>query len=292
MHLLHFVGHGFFDGKQGGLIFEDDGRAAQLVTAETLAMLLHDHDSLRLVFLNACEGAASGRSDPFAGVAQRLVQRGVPAVLAMQFPVSDAAALALSQEFYRALADGYPADAALSEARKAIASQRAGAEWGTPVLFSRSDDNRLIELPEGDARPVIERQAFEPETVWIPGGPFRMGNDGAQREAPQHLVDLPAFRIGRFPVSNGEYARFIDKNPAQDVPKDGGWFNRKPPGDRLDHPVTGVSWVDAMAYCRWLSQETGRRYRLPSEAEWEKAASWGWGGQGRGRAAVAVSLGG
>ncbi len=75
------------------------------------------------------------------------MQRCVPAVLAMQFPISDPAAIALSREFYSALADGYPIDAALSEARKADQEAGGPLEWGTPVLFSRSDDNRLIEMP-------------------------------------------------------------------------------------------------------------------------------------------------
>ncbi len=61
----------------------------------------------------ALAGATSGRSNSFAGVAQQLVQQGVPAVLAMQFPVSDKAAIALSQDFYRSLSDGLPADAAV-----------------------------------------------------------------------------------------------------------------------------------------------------------------------------------
>lgn len=146
--LLHFVGHGSFDAQSntGGLVFEKGNGRAEMVTAETLGMLLHDHEALRLIFLNACEGAQGGRSDPFAGVAQRLVQQGAPAVLAMQFPVTDVAAIALSQVFYQALADGLPADTALSQARKAIRAAGNDREWATPVLFSRSDDNRLFDL--------------------------------------------------------------------------------------------------------------------------------------------------
>ena len=156
--LLHFVGHGFFDPQSntGGLVFENELGGHEIATAETLSMLLHDHEALRLVFLNTCQGAQGGRSDPFAGMAQRLVQQGLPAVLAMQFPVSDAAAAALSQAFYQALADGLPADSALSEARKAIAARGNEREWATPVLFSRSDDNRLFDLStqaEGTERP-------------------------------------------------------------------------------------------------------------------------------------------
>lgn len=302
VHVLHFVGHGFFDAAQnlGGMVFEDAQGRADKVPATSLRVLLADHQALRLVFLNACQGATSGRSDSFAGVAQSLGQGGVPAVLAMQFPVSDDAAIALSHEFYRALADGYPAEGALSEARKAIATRGNAQEWATPVLFSRSDDNRLIEPPRGDRRPVIDTKLFEPETIFIPGGPFLMGNAdpaASKWEQPQHEVPLPDFRIGKYPVKMGEYAEFIKDQRSQAAPPD--WFNREPPYKRGDHqrpvtekqpvteehPITDVSWFDALAYCAWLSGKTGRRYTLPSEAEWEKAASWGpgdkeTGGQG------------
>ncbi|MCB0039014.1 MAG: SUMF1/EgtB/PvdO family nonheme iron enzyme, partial [Caldilinea sp.] len=164
--------------------------------------------------------------------------------------------------------------------RKAVMEAGGPLEWGTPVLFSRSDDNRLIEMPAGDARPIIERQAWEPETILIEGGTFMMGSQPGEgipeHETPQHEVYLPDYRIGRYPVTNREYGEFVrrEKN-TPDQPRDADWFNREPPADRLDHPVTGVSWHDAVRYCRWLSEVTGRRYRLPSEAEWEKAASWG-----------------
>ena len=126
-------------------------------------------------------------------------------------------------------------------------------------------------------QPAIETKPFEPETVFILGGSFLMGvNDPAAPvwERPQHTVDIPDFRIGKFPVTNAQYAEFLRQVKAQDVPGNAGWFLREPPSERLDHPVTGVSWGEAVAYCQWLSQETGRRYHLPSEAQWEKAASW------------------
>ena len=178
VHVVHFVGHGFFDAAQnlGGLLFEDEQGRSRVVSAATMGMLLHDHDALRLVFLNACEGATSGRSNSFAGVAQQLVQQGVPAVVAMQFPVSDSASIALSQEFYRSLADGLPADAALSEARKAIAAQSESYEWGTPVLFSRSEDNRLIELPHAEILSGI-KVAPPPESLQPPDVAGFIGRD-------------------------------------------------------------------------------------------------------------------
>ncbi len=146
LHILHFIGHGTFDADHntGTLIFADNAGKSHPVSAERLATLLHDHQSLRLVLLNACQGAQGGQSDPFAGVAQKLVQQGMPAVVAMQFPVSDQAAIALAYEFYRAVADGYAVDAAVTEARKALYAAGDEREWGTPVLFSRSADNQIL----------------------------------------------------------------------------------------------------------------------------------------------------
>jgi len=234
--------------------------------AERFKVLLQDSkENLRLIFLNACAGAQSGRSDPFAGIAQQLVQQGLPAVLAMQFPIMDQAAIVLSQEFYRALAGGYPLEAAVSEARKAIYGLGGSPEWGTPVFFSRSDDNRILLVPDP---PLFERKSFEPETLWIAGGTFPLGSaDPAAAEQPQHSIRLSAFYIGRQPVILREYAAFIQDKRSHPTPK--GWFNRMPPAASMDQPVTDVDWYDAMAYCAWLSASTGRCYTLPSEAEWE-----------------------
>lgn len=137
---------------------------------------------------------------------------------------------------------------------------------------------QLIEGTGGAVAPVQPAPAirlpFEPELVSIPAGPFWMGsqpNPGIPAyETPRHQVVLPAYRIGRYPVTNRQYAEFIKRERQHDVPS--GWFLRQPPPDKLEHPVTGVNWHDARAYCGWLSRTTGRRYRLPTEAEWEKAA--------------------
>ncbi len=122
----------------------------------------------------------------------------------------------------------------------------------------------------------MQRLPFEPETVLIPKGPFTMGtspgDETLPEETPEHQINLPAFRIGKFPVTNAEYQTFIRQNKQQEPPRKTGWFLREPPSDKLNHPVVGVSWHDALAYCNWLSVETRRVYRLPSEAEWEKAS--------------------
>jgi formylglycine-generating enzyme required for sulfatase activity len=119
-----------------------------------------------------------------------------------------------------------------------------------------------------------ERQEFEPLTVHVPAGQFLMGSsdddsDADPDEHPQRLVELPAYRIGRYPVTNAEYAAFVEA--AGHKPPES-WEGRKPPQGREDHPIVNVNWHDAVAYCQWLAESTGKHYRLPSEAEWEKAA--------------------
>src|SRR5690606_20689266 len=140
----------------------------------------------------------------------------------MQFVISVARAGSLSREFYRALADGYSAEAAVTEARKALFDPAGTPEWMTPVLFTRSDDNRLV-LPSTTpaAAPVVETPPlpFEPETVAVPAGPFLMGSSDASPEWRQHTVELDAFRIGKYPVTNAQYAAFVrdhrDNRPRQ-----------------------------------------------------------------------------
>ena len=118
-HVVHFIGHGRYrpDWGTGVLVMQDRAGRAQEVTGEELGGLLTEYDQARLAVLNACEGARSDASDPFAGVAQSLIQQGLPAVVAMQFEITDDAAIIFAREFYGAIADGYPLEAALAEAR-------------------------------------------------------------------------------------------------------------------------------------------------------------------------------
>jgi hypothetical protein len=149
-HIFHFIGHGGFDAQadDGILVMEDQENRGRRVSAQFLGTLLHDHRPLRLAVLNACEGGRASRGDPFAGTAQSLVQQGIPAVIAMQFEVTDEAAICFTREFYAAIAVGYPVDAALAEARKAIFAEVSEIEWGTPVLYMRSPDGRVFEIEQ------------------------------------------------------------------------------------------------------------------------------------------------
>ncbi|MFQ5647577.1 MAG: formylglycine-generating enzyme family protein [bacterium] len=125
------------------------------------------------------------------------------------------------------------------------------------------------------AGPVTAAPGYiAPEVIGIPSGEFSMGSDrrfplpnSVIDEGPVHKVYLDAYAIGKYEVTNQEYRKFVrettaPKPPFMDNPKFSG--NRK--------PVVGVSWHDAAAYAAWLSRKTGRHYRLPTEAEWEKAA--------------------
>ena len=166
VHIFHFIGHGkYFEQQQDGmLLLEDENHRGRPTSGQHLGAILHDHHTLRLVVLNACEGARTSAEDPYTGVAQTLVRQGIPAVLAMQFEIFENAAITLAQEFYSAIADGYPVDAALSEARKAIFAANNDVEWGTPVLFMRIPNGVLFRpetAAEKTARLKAERLAAE-----------------------------------------------------------------------------------------------------------------------------------
>jgi CHAT domain len=161
-HVFHFIGHGGFDQdtQDGVLLLEDQTGRGLRVSGQDLGVLLNDHDPLRLVVFNACEGARADPSDPFAGTAQSLLQRGVPAVVAMQFEITDPAAIKFAQELYAAVADGYPLDAALTEARKAIWADGNQVEWATPVLYLCAPDGRIFNVIP-DEKEAAERRARE-----------------------------------------------------------------------------------------------------------------------------------
>jgi hypothetical protein len=148
-HVLHYIGHGSYDerNEEGVLMLEDANGRAQPVTGGDLCALLQDERSLRLIVLNACEGARSSRVDPFSGVAAGLLQCRIPAVIGMQFEITDDAAKTFGGRLYEYLADGYPVDAALAQARKTMFAGH-DIEFGTPVLFLRGTEARLFDVTE------------------------------------------------------------------------------------------------------------------------------------------------
>jgi hypothetical protein len=154
-------------------VLEDANGNAHEVTGEDLASLLQDERSLGLAVLNACEGARTSHVDPFSGVASSLVQCGIPAVIGMQFEVTDAAAIAFAERLYSALAQGFPVDAALAQARRAIFTAGNDIEFGTPVLFLRSGATRLFEIDAAAPRRTVapEPQVPPPKVEPVPPQP-------------------------------------------------------------------------------------------------------------------------
>ncbi len=110
----------------------------------------------------------------------------------------------------------------------------------------------------------------EPEWVKISAGTGWMGSrDGRANERPLHLIELDAFLIARVPITNAQYHVFI-QSTRHKAPQH--WQEDRPPKGLESHPVTYVSWHDALTYCLWLSRETGKPITLPSEVQWERAA--------------------
>ena len=304
--VLHFMGHGRLDrpSGRGQLFFEASGGGPAPVTGEELATQLKDLPELRLVFLNACETAAvaGGGLDPFAGVATALVMAGIPAVIAMQMPVSDGAAVAFCRAVHRRLAAGDPLDAAVTEGRQAIHAARPGtAEWAIPVLFTRVADGRIFAPAASQTGASGKAGAVVPERRqrrgWVAGIAACLfviailacldALPLPVSPPPMKKVRVGPIQVGVYEVTRGEFRRFVLANPEwrkdrvgtglQDGEYLKTWpsWHEVPPGT-AGHPVTYVSWPAATAFCRWVHG------RLPTVGEWQRVAhaprgSFPWG---------------
>lgn len=168
--IVHFLGHGTFDERcgRGALVLEDAAGRSAVVSDQAVAALFRGRDAVSLVVLNACEGARSP-ADPtrptFAGVATCLIDEGVPAVVAMQFPIGDRAASAFGLGLHRALADGEDVARAVVAGRQAIRDDVPGTlQWITPALYLRQPPvDRRAERPQETDRPGDESDADEVE---------------------------------------------------------------------------------------------------------------------------------
>ncbi|MFI2240366.1 CHAT domain-containing WD40 repeat protein [Streptomyces chrestomyceticus] len=177
-HVLHFAGHGGFDPEAGSGYLElsaEDGTATH-VSGTDLGRLMHDSPQLRLVVLNSCESAAGGAEGAVSSTAAKIMREGVPAVVAMQYEITDPAAVAFASSFYTGTARGLPVDRAMTLARESVKMTLPGSlEWATPVLFLRSDETQLFVVPEagtdGDAegRGTAEPGEGSGDTAPAPG---------------------------------------------------------------------------------------------------------------------------
>ncbi|MEW6730601.1 MAG: bifunctional serine/threonine-protein kinase/formylglycine-generating enzyme family protein [Acidobacteriota bacterium] len=122
---------------------------------------------------------------------------------------------------------------------------------------------------QGETLPKISPTAI-PEVIMIRGSKFIMGsNRGDDFAQPEHLVEVEPFQVGRFLVTNRQYAEFVKLGNYRPPSH---WQSHTPPNDILEQPVTNVSWRDANSYCNWLTAQTGQAYRLLFEKEWEYLA--------------------
>jgi len=165
-HIFHFIGHGGFDEAHddGVLVMEHTDGSSHTVSGRNLGTILSDHKTLRVVVLNACDGARTSAEDPAAGSAQSLVRKGIPAVIANQFLISDRAAITLAHDFYGGIADGLPVDAALAEARRGVFASGNDVEWATPVLYLCTPSGEIFDIDDS-VPPVPAAKGPAPEAL-------------------------------------------------------------------------------------------------------------------------------
>ncbi len=178
-HVFHFIGHGGYDEQTGeGLVWlekEGEEGVAQRFPARDLGCLLADHPTLKLAVLNSCEGARGSATNIFSSTGAILASRGIPAVVSMQYAITDGAAIEFSRAFYDSLAGGDAVDEAVSDARQAIKMALGETvEWGTPVLHMRAKDGVLFHFdldlfrqPAATAAPPVPAPA--PTLSPLPG---------------------------------------------------------------------------------------------------------------------------
>jgi len=223
-HLFHFIGHGSIDAAgQGHLAFVQPTGQARWVTGSQLGVILST-SPIRLAVLNSCQGGTVSAVDPYGSAAIALVEQGIPAVVAMQFPISDRAATAFSRTLYDSVSAGRPVDLGVTLGRQAVLAT-SETEWATPVLYLRARDAVLFERAGGPVKTILadpiavaptpapvtapagpgdvaptavpvptastpEDLALSPALVTAAAGPVELGPTDASVPAPSSLVDV------------------------------------------------------------------------------------------------------
>jgi hypothetical protein len=198
-HILHFIGHGGFDDALGDgylCLVGDDGKTDRL-RADEFGQMLDAASNLRLVFLNSCRTAQYPRrngQDPWSATAAEVLRAGIPAVIAMQFPISDPAAIAFSTGFYRSLKAGEPLEAAVAEGRIEIQSC-VPWEWGIPVLYLNAMKGELFTRKAGDVGPLRDEPAAQPLKLGIRSF---IGWGADMKSRVEQMLALDPYFEGRF----------------------------------------------------------------------------------------------
>jgi hypothetical protein len=161
--ILHYIGHGSYSEDTGGsiLLSTEDGLSDE-VDAVTFSRQLRN-SAVSIVILNSCSTAVPDQAGEFRGVAQRLVQAGLPAVVAMQSLITDTNAVAFSRALFGALASGYSLDSAVTEGRVAVAAAPlwSSGEFGVPVLYLRSSGTLYWKKPAGAQEAALSSRSPE-----------------------------------------------------------------------------------------------------------------------------------
>jgi hypothetical protein len=169
-HIFHYIGHGVFDTNenQGKLLLVGEDGDGEAVDGQAIGSYLHCFkDHLRLAIINSCEGARVSRIDSYAGVAPKILQSGeIPAALAMQFRITDRAAVTFAKLLYQGLADNRSLEDSLAKARLLMFGVNK-EEWATPVLYMRASDGYILQV-----QPAQKTKS----TVMTPGGGARLTN--------------------------------------------------------------------------------------------------------------------
>lgn len=174
-HFLHFIGHGGIQDGEGVLILENEAGRGRAVTGSEFGQILRDERSLQLVVLNACEGATMPGPNEFASTALALIRQGMPAVIAMQFVISDQAAKIFAGELFHSVLEGNTLDVALTDARRAIFSETLGTEWATPVLYTRAPGKKLFDI-EASSLVAVPVPPQVPEAAAAPAPATRIAD--------------------------------------------------------------------------------------------------------------------
>jgi formylglycine-generating enzyme required for sulfatase activity len=293
----HFAGHGI--AREGSpqrwcIVLE---RKQEVHPADLFGAARQLGRARPLVFLNACHSGRGAVSlTGMAGLAGAFLKAGAGAFLGAHWALDDEQACCFSEVFYQHLFAGEEIGEAVTRARAQLRCEFPGSnDWLAYTVFAhplarcRAIRKRRPLAPPPPAprawsKPVIEvaeAKALEPEKpaaptpgeervhekdesilVYVPGGEFLLGTEDEPLSRPVRRVRLGPFWIGRFLVTNEQYARYLAENPSR--PEPAFWQDSRFNQPRL--PIVGVSWEEAGSYCDWAGLE------LPSEAQWEAAA--------------------